>query len=160
MPARKARPTDNQAGSRALMDYSLAHGRPDLSIIDTRTGNPWTDRANLAWVDPLREEVWKYNVAIAREAAGKGFDEIQFDYVRFPTDGKLGAAKYSGPVNKDTRLPAIAGFLGRARRELGPLGVYVAADVFGYTAFNDNDTEIGRASCRERVEISVEDETL
>src|SRR5262245_9624532 len=144
----------------AFKDNILANGRPDLAIIDNRTGKPWIDRENLAWVDPLREEVWKYNVAIAREAAGKGFDEIQFDYVRFPTDGKLGAAKYSGPVNKDTRLPAIAGFLGRARRELGPLGVYVAADVFGYTAFNDNDTEIGRASCRERVEISVEDETL
>src|SRR5499426_361178 len=125
-------------------DNILATGRPDLAITDTRTGKPWIDRENLAWVDPLREEVWKYNVAIAREAASKGFDEIQFDYVRFPTDGKLGAAKYSGPVNKDTRLPAIAGFLGRARRELGPLGVYVAADVFGYTAFNDNDTDIGQ----------------
>ena len=64
--------------------------------------------------------------------------------MRFPTDGKLGAAKYAQPNNKDTRLPAIAGFLGRARRELGPLGVYVAADVFGYTAFNENDTDIGQ----------------
>src|SRR5262247_4807196 len=125
-------------------DNILANGRPDLAITDTRTGKPWIDRENLAWVDPLREEVWKYNVAIAREAASKGFDEIQFDYVRFPTDGKLGAAKYAGPVNKDTRLPAIASFLGMARRELGPLGVYVAADVFGYTAFNDNDTDIGQ----------------
>jgi len=125
-------------------DNVLSHGRPDLAIVDTRTGKPWIDRENLGWVDPLREEVWKYNVAIAREAAAKGFDEIQFDYVRFPTDGKLGAARYSGPVNKDTRIPAIAGFLGMARRELGPLGVYVAADVFGYTAFNDNDTDIGQ----------------
>src|SRR5439155_379079 len=84
-----------------------------------------------AWVDPFREEVWRYNVAIAREAAKRGFDEIQFDYVRFPTDGKLGAAKYASPNNKETRLPAIAGFLGLARRELGPLGVYVAADDSG-----------------------------
>jgi len=125
-------------------DNILSHGRPDLAITDMRTGKPWIDRENLGWVDPLREEVWKYNIAIAREAAARGFDEIQFDYVRFPTDGKLGAAKYSGPVNKDTRLPAIAGFLGMARRELGPLGVYVSADVFGYTAFNDNDTDIGQ----------------
>ena len=88
--------------------------------------------------------MWKYNVAIAREAAKHGFDEIQFDYVRFPTDGKLGVAKYAHPNNKETRLPAIAGFLGTARRELGPLGVYVAADVFGYTAFNENDTDIGQ----------------
>ncbi len=125
-------------------DNILANARPDLAIIDTRTGKPWIDNEKLAWVDPFREEVWKYNVAIAREAAGRGFDEIQFDYVRFPTDGKLGAAKYASPNNKETRLPAIAGFLGLARRELGPLGVYVAADVFGYTAFNENDTDIGQ----------------
>src|SRR5881296_110445 len=125
-------------------DNVLANGRPDLAIIDTRTGRPWIDNEKLAWVDPFREEVWRYNIAIAREAAGKGFDEIQFDYVRFPTDGRLAAAKYSAPNNKQTRLPAIAGFLERARRELGPLGVYVAADVFGYTAFNDNDTDIGQ----------------
>jgi hypothetical protein len=125
-------------------DNILANSRPDLAIIDTRTGKPWIDNEKLAWVDPFREEVWKYNVAIAREAAKRGFDEIQFDYVRFPTDGKLGAAKYLHPNNKETRLPAIAGFLGMARRELGPLGVYVAADVFGYTAFNENDTDIGQ----------------
>jgi hypothetical protein len=125
-------------------DNILANARPELAIIDTRSGRPWIDNEKLAWVDPFREEVWNYNIAIAREAAARGFDEIQFDYVRFPTDGKLGAAKYSLPNNKDTRIPAIAGFLGRARRELGPLGVYVAADVFGYTAFNENDTDIGQ----------------
>ena len=125
-------------------DNILANARPDLAIIDTRTGKPWIDNEKLAWVDPFREEVWNYNVAIAREAAGKGFDEIQFDYVRFPTDGRLSAAKYAAPNNKDTRLPAIAGFLERARTALGPLGVFVAADVFGYTAFNENDTDIGQ----------------
>ncbi|HXG04743.1 MAG TPA: putative glycoside hydrolase, partial [Candidatus Binatia bacterium] len=125
-------------------DNVLAHSRPDLAIIDTRTGQPWIDREKLAWVDPFREEVWAYNIAIAREAAAKGFDEIQFDYVRFPTDGRLGAARYAKPVSKETRLAAIAGFLSRARRELGPLGVFVAADIFGYTAFNENDTDIGQ----------------
>jgi hypothetical protein len=64
--------------------------------------------------------------------------------VRFPTDGRLSAAKYASPNTKETRLPAIAGFLARARRELGPLGVFVAADIFGYTAFNENDTDIGQ----------------
>jgi hypothetical protein len=110
----------------AFKDNLLANGRPDLAIMDTRTGKPWIDNEKLAWVDPFREEAWAYNIAIAKEAAAKGFDEIQFDYVRFPTDGKLGAAKYAQPNNRETRVPAIAGFLGRARRELGPLGVYVA----------------------------------
>jgi hypothetical protein len=125
-------------------DQVLATHRPELAIIDTRTGRPWIDRESLAWVDPFRTEVWDYNLAIAREAIRKGFDEVQFDYVRFPTDGKLAAARYSRPNTKENRLATIAGFLERARRELGPTGAFVAADVFGYTAFNENDTDIGQ----------------
>jgi len=128
----------------AFKDNVRANARPDLAIIDTRTGKPWIDRENLAWVDPFREENWDYLIAVAKEAAAKGFDEIQFDYVRFPTDGKLAAARYSQPNNAQTRLPAIAGFLAKARRELGPTGVFLAADIFGYTAFNTNDTDIGQ----------------
>ena len=135
--------TRSRASSTSRTTCSPTH-RPELAIIDTRTGKPWIDRENLAWVDPFRTEVWDYNIAIAREAVRKGFDEVQFDYVRFPTDGKLAAARYSKPNTKETRLPAIAGFLERARRELGPTGAFVGADVFGYTAFNENDTDIGQ----------------
>jgi hypothetical protein len=125
-------------------DNILATARPDLAVIDTRTGKPWIDNEKLAWVDPFREEVWAYNIAIGQEAIRRGFDEVQFDYVRFPTDGKLGAARYAKPVSKETRLPAIVGFLDKARRELGASGAFVGADVFGYTAFNENDTDIGQ----------------
>jgi hypothetical protein len=125
-------------------DNVLANHRPDLAIIDARTGRPWADNEKLAWVDPFQEEVWSYNLAIAKEAARKGFDEIQFDYVRFPTDGRISAAQYSKPNTRGTRLPTIVAFLQRARRELGALGVFVAADFFGYTAFNENDTDIGQ----------------
>ena len=125
-------------------DNILATARPDLAIIDTRTGKPWIDNEKLAWVDPFREEVWAYNIALGQEAIRRGFDEVQFDYVRFPTDGKLGAAKYAKPNSKETRLPAIAGFLAKARRELGASGAFVGADLFGYTAFNENDTDIGQ----------------
>ena len=125
-------------------DNVLATHRPDLAVIDTRTGRPWVDNERLAWVDPFREEVWAYNLAIAKEAVRKGFDEVQFDYVRFPTDGRLTAARYARPNTRETRLPTIAGFLERARRELGQMGAFVAADFFGYTAFNENDTDIGQ----------------
>jgi hypothetical protein len=125
-------------------DNVLANHRPDLAVMDTRTGRPWLDNEKLAWVDPFQEEVWDYAIAIAKEAAAKGFDEIQFDYVRFPTDGKLSAARYSRVNNSMTRLPTIAAFLAKARRELGPTGVFIAADLFGYTAFNVNDTDIGQ----------------
>ncbi len=140
----KARKIYTIARIVAFKDNVLATHRPELAIIDTRTGRPWIDNEKLAWVDPFREEVWDYLIAIAKEAAAKGFDEVQFDYVRFPTDGRLGAARYSQPNNAGTRLPAITAFLAKARRELGPTGVFLAADIFGYTAFNYNDTDIGQ----------------
>jgi hypothetical protein len=140
----KARGVYTIARVVVFKDNVLANHRRDLAIIDTRTGRPWIDNEKLAWVDPFRTEVWDYNIAIAREAVRKGFDEVQFDYVRFPTDGRLAAARYAKANTKETRLPAVAGFLERARRALGPTGAFVAADVFGYTAFNENDTDIGQ----------------
>ncbi len=140
----KARGVYTIARIVTFKDNMLANHKPDWAVMDTRTGKPWTDREKLAWVDPFREGVWDYNIAIAKEAVSKGFDEVQFDYVRFPTDGKLSAARYSKTNNGQTRLPTIVAFLTRARREIGPLGAFVAADIFGYTAFNDNDTDIGQ----------------
>ena len=140
----KARGVYTIARIVTMKDNILANARPDLAIIDTRTGKPWIDNEKLAWVDPFHEEVWNYNIALGKEAIRRGFDEVQYDYVRFPTDGKLGAARYSKPNNKETRLPAIASFLQRARREIGAVGGFVGADLFGYTAFNENDTDIGQ----------------
>jgi hypothetical protein len=140
----KARGVYTIARIVAFKDNVLATHRPDLAVMDSRTGKPWVDREKLAWLDPFREEAWEYNIALAREAVRRGFDEIQFDYVRFPTDGKLSVARYAKPSNRETRLPAIVGFVSRARRELGAMGVFVAADIFGYTAFNESDTDIGQ----------------
>ena len=114
MASLKARNVYTIARIVAFKDNVLAQRRPDWAIIDTRTGKPWLDNEKLAWMDPFREEVWDYAIAVAKEAVAKGFDEVQFDYVRFPTDGRLSAAKYSQPNNAQTRLPAIAGFLAKA----------------------------------------------
>jgi hypothetical protein len=154
LAAWKARGIYTIARIVAFKDNVRATTRPDLAVIDTRTGKPWIDRENLAWVDPFREENWDYIIAVAKEAALKGFDEIQFDYVRFPTDGKLAAARYSQPNSAATRLPAIAAFLAKARRELGPTGVFLGADIFGYTAFNANDTDIGQRI--EEISVSLD----
>jgi hypothetical protein len=140
----KARDIYTIARIVTFKDNILARHRPDWAVTDTQTGKPWIDRESLAWMDPFREEVWDYNIAIGHEAIERGFDEVQFDYVRFPTDGRLSNARYSKPVNKQSRLPAVAGFLERARRQLGNRGGYVSADVFGYIAFNENDTDIGQ----------------
>jgi hypothetical protein len=154
LAAWKARGMYTIARIVAFKDNVRANTRPDLAVIDTRTGKPWVDRENLAWLDPFREENWDYVISVAKEAALKGFDEIQFDYVRFPTDGKLSAARYAQPNSAATRLPAIAAFLAKARRELGPTGAFLAADIFGYTAFNANDTDIGQRI--EEISVSLD----
>jgi hypothetical protein len=121
-------------------DDLLATARPDLAV-KTPNGEPWRDREHLAWVDPFRQEVWSYNIQIAEEAAKLGFDEIQFDYVRFP-DSR--SPRFSQPSTEEGRVKAIAGFLQEAKNRLAPYNVFVAADIFGYVCWNLNDTDIGQ----------------
>ena len=121
-------------------DNVLGAARPDLAI-KTANGQLWRDREGLVWMDASKKEVWDYNIDIAEEAARNGFDEIQFDYVRFPDQ--------KGPVfsveNTETnRVNAISGFLQEARRRLVPYNVFLSADIFGYVAWNLNDTFIGQ----------------
>jgi hypothetical protein len=128
----------------AFKDTVLAHHRPDLAVLDASTGGLWLDNEQLAWVDPFREEVWDYLAAIAREAAAKGFDEIHFDYLRFPADGRVSAARYARPTTQASRLAAITGALARIRREIAPTPAFLSAALFGYTAFNEDDTGLGQ----------------
>ena len=116
-------------------DPVLAAKRPQLAI-GRRGGGVWTNSAGLAWTNPHNERVWKYNVDIAVAAAKAGFDEIMFDYVRFPTDGDLSAAVFPGKA-KRSKNATIAGFLEYARSRLEPLGTRVSAAVFGLTATRD-----------------------
>jgi hypothetical protein len=125
-------------------DDVLARHRPGWAVIDARSGSRWLDNERLAWVDPFQEAAWAYSIAVAREAALKGFDEIQFDYLRFPSDGTLGAARYSRATTQASRLAAVTGFLRQARDVIAPTGAALALDVFGYTAFNVDDTSIGQ----------------
>lgn len=125
-------------------DDPLARARPDLAVRNGHTGGLWVDNEGLAWTDPFQPEVWDYNIAIAREAAEKGFDEVQFDYIRFPTDGDVNGAVFSQPSTEETRQAAIRGFLTRARQALQPLGVKLAVDTFGYTTWRDDDMGIGQ----------------
>ena len=92
-------------------------------------------------MDPFQKEVWDYNIDIAVEAARHGFDEIQFDYVRFPDATGL---QFSMPNTEENRVKAISGFLAEARKRLTPYNVFLAADIFGYVCWNLNDTSIGQ----------------
>lgn len=110
----------------------------------TQAGNVWKDSKGTAWVDPYKEEVWDYNIQVAKEAALLGFDEIQFDYVRFPENGKKvdQEVKFDNP-NKWTKAQVIENFLKKAKEQMG-IQVYLSADVFGLTTSSDNDMGIGQ----------------
>ena len=127
-------------------DDVLARHRPAWAVTDTRTGGLWRDNERLAWLDPFAEQAWAYSIAVAGEAALKGFDEVQFDYLRFPTDGKLSAARYARPNTQEARLGAVVEFVKQARAALKPTGTGLAIDLFGYTAFILDDTGVGAST--------------
>ncbi len=116
-------------------DPILAAGRPELAIKNP-DGSVWRNQAGLGWTNPYDKRVWDYNVSIAEVAARAGFDEIQFDYVRFPTDGDVESIVYPG---KTTTPPGwvIAEFVHYATKRLKPLGVRVSTDLFGLAATRD-----------------------
>jgi hypothetical protein len=116
-------------------DPVLSRARPDLAIRRTG-GSVWRDAAGLGWTNPYDRRVWKYNVDIAVAAARAGFDEIMFDYVRFPSDGDVAGAVYrrQGSLTKREAIPA---FLRYAESRLQPYDVRVAAAVFGLSGARD-----------------------
>jgi hypothetical protein len=124
-----------------FQDTLLATTRPDLGL-RLPTGKIYTDRNGTGWTNAANPTVWDYNIALAKEAAAFGFDEIQFDYVRFP--GQV-SGLYTGPIEtEDGRVAAIAGFLARAQKELRPAGVFISADVFGLTTATNDDQYTGQ----------------
>ncbi len=116
-------------------DPVLSRARPDLAIRRT-DGSVWRDAAGLGWTNPYDRRVWKYNVDVAIAAARAGFDEIMFDYVRFPSDGDVAGAVYGrkGSLEKREAVPA---FLRYAKSRLEPFGVRISAAVFGLSAARD-----------------------
>jgi len=123
-------------------DPSLAENKPELALRQP-DGSLWRDRKKLAWVDPYNREVWEYTVNIAKEAAKMGFREIQFDYVRFPSDGDMRNVVYpyaDGRKKEDV----IRDFLHYAKNELEPYNVFLSADVFGLTTMTLDDMGIGQ----------------
>ncbi len=127
-----------------FQDSLVAESRPDLAVLDVTNGTPWRDMNGVAWVNAMEQELWGVNANLAVEAASFGFDEIQYDYVRFPTDGDLTVMDFGQPYTYEARISAIVGFLTLTQERLGPTGAKLGADVFGYTLLVDDDLGIGQ----------------
>lgn len=125
-------------------DTLLANSYPEWAVTDSNSGGVWHDPEGQGWIDPHYEAPHAYNIALAVEAARLGFDEVQFDYVRFPTDGNVGRAQFSLPNTADNRVAAITGLLRDTKAALTPYNVRLGADVFGYSAWVTDDLGIGQ----------------
>ncbi|MDR0977762.1 MAG: putative glycoside hydrolase [Endomicrobium sp.] len=124
-------------------DNNIPRKKPMLAVKNP-DGTIWTDRKGITWLDPYNKEAWDYNLKIAERAADIGFDEIQFDYIRFPSDGHTKNCRYSQPHSADNALKALTGFLKEARRRLTSKGVKISIDVFGLTTTARDDMGIGQ----------------
>jgi len=121
-------------------DDRLAAAHPEWAVRD-HAGAVWRDREGQRWIDPSFEAAWGSSLDVAEEAAKLGFDEIQFDYLRFPDANGL---QFHQPNTQAHRVAAITGYLARARERLRAYNVYLAADIFGYVCWNADDTAIGQ----------------
>jgi hypothetical protein len=118
-----------------MEDPTLSAARPDLALLRP-DGSQWLNNSGLGWVNPYDQRVWRYVVGVGVAAAKLGFDEVQFDYVRFPSDGDLSQIVYRHEV-REPKGTTIARFLRYAASRLHPLHVRVSADVFGLAASHD-----------------------
>lgn len=144
-------------------DTLLAEARPDLSF-KKADGSVWKNANGDAFVNPFSQEVWDYNVEVAKQAAKMGFKEVQFDYVRFPEgfENESDSLTYSRGDYETSelddvqqRVEAVSDFVKYAREELKPYGIEVSVDIFGYAATVPEAPGIGQnfAKISENVDV-------
>ncbi len=126
--------------------YSKA--RPELAIynkietVDLTKPVLWQDNNGLSWLDPASKDVWNYDISLAHDALSHGFDEINFDYIRFPSDGKAETIGYPVYDGKTAKAEVIKEFFSYMRQQLA--GEKISADLFGQTTVNKDDMGIGQ----------------
>jgi hypothetical protein len=125
-----------------FQDPIFAAGRPDLALTSSSTGKTWYDNKGLAWLDAAGEDTWIYVEDIAKDGFARGFDEINFDYIRFPSDGSLKSAIYPFYKKTDSKHAVIGRFFTHLRTALQ--GEVISADLFGLTASAADDLGIGQ----------------
>lgn len=125
-------------------DNPLAEAQPERAV-RRGDGSIWRDREGLGWADPRRPENWDYNITLARELAEMGFDEVNLDYIRFPSDGNLKAIEWGEALTVEDRKQTISTFLQAVQAELRPTPALLSGDVFGLTpVVYHSDMNIGQ----------------
>jgi len=126
----------------AFKDDRLATRQPALALRSRLTSRVIRDGAGLDWVDPAAEAAQEYNIAVALAAARAGFDEVQFDFVRYPAEPL--SQEGMNEAEERRRLQVIAQFLRRAAAALAPHKTYLSASMFGMTCSSQQSGVIGQ----------------
>ncbi len=127
-----------------FQDNFLARAQPDIAVTNSETGGVWQNHKGIRWLDATDRRSWDYPLALAVNACEEGFDEIQFDYIRFPSDGDISTIQVDGGYTEEVRTATIRAFLEEAHSRLNPMGCAVAADIFAITLTSDWDEGIGQ----------------
>jgi len=144
LPALKARGIYTIARMVVMKDNTLAAARPDLAVLNTQTGGPWTDWNGGMWLDPGNPGVAEYVADIAADLAAQGFDEVQLDYIRFYSDGPYELAQTNLPHTQSFRLPTIQRVMRVISDRLAWTRTFLAADVFPIAFIATDDQGIGQ----------------
>ena len=128
-----------------FQDPQFAEAHPEWAVANT-WGGLWRDYRGIPWLDAASKDVWRYNVQIAREVFEGGFDEIQFDYIRFPSDGNIKAAEFPVWDGTTPKSEVMAGFFAYLDKELRVKNnIPISVDLFGLTMWqHDYDLNIGQ----------------
>ena len=121
--------------------YTKTH--PELAVRSLSTGGIWKDHKGLSFIDVGAREYWDYIIALSKDSYDAGFDELNFDYIRFPSDGNMKDVNYtwSGTTTKSVML---GNFFSYLRENLSQTGAILSADLFGMTTTNTDDLNIGQ----------------
>lgn len=127
----------------AFQDPAYVKLHPEQAVTNVNTGGVWKDRKGVPWVDTGNRAMWEYLVAIGKEAYARGFDELNFDYIRFPTDGDLKAMRYpvSGERGLTDKRGIVKEFYAYLHDQFSPLSIPISGDLFGIIATNTNETK-------------------
>ncbi len=126
-----------------FQDPYMVKQRPDLAV-KRGDGKVWKDYKGITWLDPTSTEAWEYIVRIAKETESVGFDELNFDYIRFPSDGNMKDIVFDYWDQDIPKAEALREFFVYLSTELKDIGVPISADLFGMVTTNSDDLNIGQ----------------